>query len=45
MPGCIAIAPIESVACVSVSGVHVTVLAAALAALMDFQTPLCAPPI
>src|SRR5579871_5255013 len=45
LPGWIAMDPMESVGCASVSGVHVTLLAVALAALFDFQMPLCAPPM
>jgi hypothetical protein len=40
-----AIAPIESVSWSSVTGVQVTLLAVLLAALVDFQIPLCAPPM
>lgn len=35
----------ESVAWSSVKGVPSTLLAVLLAALVDFQTPLCAPPM
>jgi hypothetical protein len=44
-PGCIAIEPTDNVSAKSATAVQVTADGFGLAPLVDFHTPLCAPPI